>query len=213
MATELNYDLSELGDETATPIILLMMNFKSWPIFVHTGAGVITWNNEDWIGAGDIGVIRASRKSIGLRPARFELALAPILSSYVTQVLSESTWGRLVEMYLGNWNGSGFANDHEPVLFFRGQMGSPKVELGSRKSLVSIEVEDVRGMLERTNGMRSTLLDHNEHEPGDLFYELLPSMMDHTFVFNGEEQQIPVTGRPGYVPSPTRDPTEFLENY
>jgi hypothetical protein len=92
-------------------------------------------------------------------------------------------------MFVGTWSddGTGFVNDRDPELFMRGRMGPVKVEIGPSQSLFSVEVEDIRSMLDRVNGLRSTLLEHNETHADDMFYEFLSSMTDHTFVFNGRD--------------------------
>ncbi len=191
-----NFDVnaSGLAGEGVEPVIFAMMDLVGEPQFLHSSVGAIPWGGEEWYGLGTFGDIESIKDQMGSAPARFRVSLYPVAAEYLSDAINENTWGRLFELYLGNWDGSALVRD--PDLLLRGRMGPPEILIGGSKSSISLVVEDIRGALDRVNGKRATMLDHQVEAPGDTFYSWLPTMMDHRFVFNGRQMSPsgPVTG-------------------
>lgn len=184
-----HFDMAQqlLAAEGAQPIVFAFLDFVGEPVFVHSGVGYITWGGEDWLGLGQFATIEPVREGIELRAATFRMGLSGAMEHLLGEVLNENTAGRLVELYMGSWDEESEALYADPTLIIRGTMGPPEVVLGKGAG-ASIVVEDVRGSLSTMNGRRSSLEDHQEEWPSDLFFEFLPQMIDHTFVFNGERK-------------------------
>lgn len=175
-------DALGLGGEAVEPVVFAMLDFVGDPQFLHSSVGIITWGNEDWYGLGTLGAIEPIKDSIGYAPKRVRLTLSPVAGEYLNEALNEATWGRLCELYLGVWDGDALTRD--PELILRGRMGPPEAMVGPNGA-VSVTVEDIRASLDRVNGLRATILEHQREAPGDDFYKWLPQMLDHRFVFNG----------------------------
>lgn len=183
-----NFNLAQqlLAAEGAQPIVFSMLDFVGEPQFVHSSVGVIPWGGEDWLGLGQFATIEPVKEGIELRSAAFRMVLSGAMEHLLGEALYENTAGHLVELYLGSWDEANARLYADPELIIRGSMGPPEVVLGQGAG-ASIVVEDVRGALASINGLRSSLEDHQEEFPGDLFFEFLAKMIDHTFLFNGRE--------------------------
>jgi hypothetical protein len=181
-----NFDVgaSGLAQEAVEPVAFVFLDFKGDPQFIHSAVGIITWGGEDWAGIGSLGQIESVRDQLGLATSRLRLSLSPVAAEYLNESINENTWGRLCEVFIGNWDGA--ALTREPYLLMRGRMGAPEARIGGQDSSIGITIEDVRGMMDRVNGLRATILDHQAESAGDTFYEWLPKMMDHRFTFNGQ---------------------------
>lgn len=176
-------DASQLGAEASEPVVFCMLDFVGEPQFLHSAVGIITWGGEDWCGVGTLGRVDAVPDKIGYSASRVRLQLSVAATEILGQVINENTWGRLCELWLGNWDSAALVRD--PDLLIRGRMGAPEASIGGKASGISVIVEDIRGMLDRVNGLRSTILDHQREAPADTFYKYLPRMLDHRFIFNG----------------------------
>lgn len=192
-----------LAAEGAQPIVFAFLDFVGDPQFVHSSVGVITWGGEDWLGLGQFASVEPVKEGIELRSAQFRMGLSGAMEHLLGEALNENTAGRLIELYMGSWDEANEGLYADPELIIRGTMGPPEVALGKRSG-ASIVVEDVRGALASVNGRRSSLEDHQEDFPGDLFFEFLPQMIDHKFIFNGKEQG-GIGGRPGDGAPPPGD--------
>jgi hypothetical protein len=184
-----NFNIAQqlLAAEDAQPIVFAFLDFVGDPQFVHSSVGSIPWGGEDWLGLGQFASIEPLREGIELKSASFRMGLSGAMEHLLGEVLNENTAGRLVELYIGSWDEVNERLYADPELIIRGTMGPPEVVLGKGYG-ASITVEDVRGGLASINGKRSTLEDHQEDFPGDLFFEFLPQMIDHKFLFNGQPQ-------------------------
>jgi hypothetical protein len=183
-----NYDIAQqmTAAENTQLIVFGFMDFAGWPLFAGTHAGFITWGGEDWLGLGSWAGVEPIRESIDLDTTKFRLTLATPTQELLGEALYESSGGRRVEIYLGSWRDDDEGLVADPSLIIAGSMGATEVLLG-QQSGVSVMVEDVRASLDKINGRRSTMEDHQVDFPGDRFYEFLSQMMDHRYVFNGEE--------------------------
>lgn len=179
-----NINTTGLAGEAVEHIRFAFLDFVGDPQFLHSGLGVITWGGEDWLGIGAFCEIESVGEQIGIAPSRVRLSLAAQMSDYVGSAMNENTWGRLCELYLGTWDGVGLTMD--PQLEIRGRMGPPEIQMGVSGQRISIVVEDIRAALNRVNGLRASSVDHQVEAIGDTFYSLLPKMLDHKFIFNGQ---------------------------
>lgn len=213
MSERFDINRSGLDQDVIQPILFADLDFEDWPMFAHTGLGVVSWGGMNWLGLGDFVHIEPVNESFELRPTRIKMGMAlpnQDLLRYVTTYVSA---GRRVILYIGNMDGNGQLID-TPNLIFYGVMGPPSLAVGE-ENVVSIEVTDVRDRFGSINGLRASLEDHQETAPGDLFYKWLPKMIDHRFIFNGIRQggggriNQNSTRTPGYRPPPQRGGRTF----
>ena len=179
-----NFDVGahQLGSETQEPIAFCMLDFVGEPHFLHSSVGIIPWGGEDWYGLGQFGGLEPITERIGYAPSRLRLTLTQVSADYLSDSLNENTWGRLCELFIGNWDGSGLVRN--PGLMIRGRMGPVEARLGASGAGLSLPIEDIRATLDRVNGLRSIMADHQLESAGDTFYEWLPKMLDFTYTFN-----------------------------
>lgn len=183
-----NYAALGLDSDAVELVVFAFMDFEGEPSFIHSGVGVLTWANEDWFGLGNFGSVEAINDSMGVgAPSRLRLTLVPVAAEYLNSAVNEKSWGRVCELYLGAVNSEGQLVG-TPELMIRGLMGAPEAVVGGDDGAVSIVVEDVRSLLNRSNGLRATTHDHQQEAPNDMFYQWLPKMTDHKFIFNGTVQ-------------------------
>lgn len=197
-------DVTGMVGEAVELVPFLSLDFIGEPKFLHPGVGIITWGGEDWEGVGGLGTIDAVRDTLGLAPTRVRVSLMDPVAEYLNEALNEATWGRLAELYVAGWDGAALSS--EPTLLIRGRMGPPEIYVGETNK-ISVVIEDVRAMMDRVNGLRSTMLEHQQEAPGDTFYRLLPKMVDHRFIFNGG-----TFGGNNVTPAPTVDPRDRPRN-
>lgn len=172
----------QLGSENQEPVAFCMLDFVGEPMFLHSSVGVIPWGGEDWYGLGQFGGLEPVQERLGYAPARLRLTLTQVAGQYLNDALNENTWGRLCELFVGNWSGTGLVRD--PGLMIRGRMGPVEARIGSKNAGLALPIEDVRATLDRVNGLRAIMADHQISSSGDTFYEWLPKMLDFSYVFN-----------------------------
>lgn len=177
------HSISGMAGEATEHVVMVMFDFVGEPVFVHSGLGYVTAMGEDWLGVGSLGRIEPVKDALGYAPSRVRCTLSNPLAEHLNEALNENTWGRLVEVFWTGWE-NGALSPSTPNLLLRGRMGPPEIYVGE-KNEISVNVEDVRAMMGRINGLRSTLLEHQAEVGSDTFYEMLAKMLDYKFVFNG----------------------------
>lgn len=198
-------DLTGLVGEGSELLIFAMFDFLGEPKFLHSGIGIVPFGGEDWEGVGQFGAIDAVRDNMGFAPTRLRATLVNPVMQYINEALNESTWGRLAELYVGGWDSSSLTAT--PSLLLRGRMGPPEVIVGGA-SQMSVMIEDIRAMMDRINGLRSTILEHQVEAPGDGFFRWMTKMVDHHFIFNGGR-----FGGNNFTPSPSTPNPGTRPNY
>ena len=180
-----NFDVDALGfsAEVLRPILFGKFDFEYWPMFLHTAVGVYRWGERDWIGLGNFVSVDPVEEHFELNPSRLRLGMMLTDPNMLAYVVQEATAGRLCELYAGAIDADGTLIS-TPNLVLSGVMGPASLSVGT-DNVVSVEVTDVRGRFGLINGRRASLEDHQELVVGDLFFEWVPKMIDHTFVFNG----------------------------
>lgn len=179
-----HFDLTGFLGEGVELTAYVMLDFIGEPVFLHSGVGYQSWGSEDWVGVGGLGKLDAMKDALGTAPSRLRLTLNDPVAEYLGEALNERTWGRLAELYVGAWDSTGQVVTTTPNLILRGRMGPPEIYVGEQNQM-SVVVEDIRALMGRVNGLRSTILDHQREAPGDSFFMWLPKMVDFKFVFNG----------------------------
>lgn len=177
-----------LDSDAVELVVFAYLDFEGEPTFIHSALGIISWGNEDWLGVGNFGSVSPVVDALGVAsPSRFKLTLFPVAAELLNSAVNEDTWGRVCEIYLGAVNSDGMLVG-TPELMTRGLMGAPEAVIGDERGSITVTVEDVKSLLNRSNGLRCSLHDHQAQVPGDKFYEWLPRMLDHKFIFNGVVQ-------------------------
>ena len=124
------------------------------------------------------------KEGVDIKPTRATLTLSQVNQEYMNDALNTDTLGRRAEIYFGEIDDEGDI-DGTPDLLLAGTMGTPTIDMDS--GLISIDLEDYRSRLFLFSNKKFNLEDHQVDHPGDMFYEFLPQMLDHRFIFNGRE--------------------------
>lgn len=195
--------------ESGTILLLACFDFESTTMYVHSGVGEITFDGKTWLGLGSLGSIENVEESSRLSSPKIKLSLSGVLQEHIGSALYEKTFNREVSLWLLYLDEDSLSQnidtpDEDPILIFRGMMSSPEVVSGIGSSTVRIIAEDFRARLGFKNKKRFTFQDHQEIASGDLFYEFLPQMQDHKFVFNGKDH-----GGSNRITSPNNPPPDY----
>ncbi len=145
-------------------INLVYLDFPSAPVRLHTAVGKISWQQHDWIGAGNLGSISSVSESLDLQPARVRLGLSGIPSELVRVALDEHYQGRSAKIWIA------LLDAHDaivaPKLIFSGRIDVMQGALGEANG-ISVSLESRMADWQRPRIRRYTKEDQAFEYPAD----------------------------------------------
>jgi len=137
-------------------VVLIMLDWPSGPVRVHSGDGLLSWGGEQWLGVKKFSGI--SLPSEGLGPAmnegRLTLGGDPVRIEEIVAD-AEAATGRLVQAWFGTvTTRSGTTLVGEPFDLWQGvigQIGDTEEWEGDRATAI-VEVEITSGVSQRSRG-------------------------------------------------------------
>lgn len=162
---------------TLRPFILTEFEFPAVTMRLWSGIGILTWNGDDYTGAGRLLQIRPAEETDGLdaNGAVFELSGVP--SDLISAGLTAEYQGRPCRIYVGVLDG-GNNIIADPVNIFTGLMDVMSLDDDPEFPVISLTAESELVVLNKARDRRYTHEDQQIDFPGDLGLEFVPSLQD-----------------------------------
>lgn len=105
----------------------VLLTYADWPgeeIFIHTGAGNISWNGETWLGAGKLVQFQSPEESGGLASSEASVRVAATVEDMLAE-RGKAIRNRAVTVYFATTTTpGGNVLKTDPVVFFTGYFDS-----------------------------------------------------------------------------------------
>jgi hypothetical protein len=168
--------------ELVRPIYLIDMEFTSASIFFWSGVGNLTFNGNDYIGAGDLLNIGSVSETAELQANGATVTLTGIKQSLVTIARDEPYQGRVLSIRLGALDDSGDLIA-SPVIIFSGFMDVMTISDSGDSSTISISVENKLIAFERSSVRRYTNEDQKIDHPSDKGFEFVTKIQEKEIIW------------------------------
>lgn len=173
---------AEVVKPVLQPRFFFEAQFDSGTLRLWTGIGPITWNGEEWTGAGGLVGISELTESQELKAVGFTVTLSGISSSIISIALAEDYQGRPCNVWVGAMNDQGqiIADPHKVS---GGRMDVMEIDDAGETCSVAVQVEGRLIDLERAREHRYEHEDQIALYSGDLFFEYGPSIQEKPIIW------------------------------
>ena len=168
--------------EVVRPIYLIDMEFTSGSIYFWSGVGNLTFNSNDYLGAGDLISIGSVTETSELQANGATVTLTGIKQSLVSIARDEPYQGRPLTIRLGALDDSGDLIA-SPVIIFSGFMDVMTIADEGDFSTISISVENKLIAFERASVRRYTSEDQKIDYPSDKGFEFVTKIQEKEIIW------------------------------
>jgi len=154
--------LAAITADVVYPALLVQLSFAdSSTIYLWSGVGNLTWNNQTWEGVGALGSVGPMTESVATEANNVTLNLSGIPSDLLTECITEVMAPQSsAQVYLCLFDGPGGNILPDPFLAFSGIMDSPEVTDDGKTSTISISLESLLIEMNRAVFRRYTADDN-----------------------------------------------------
>lgn len=144
-----------------------------------TGLGTLSWNEQNWIGEGNLLGIGALEESIEAKAVGFTVSLTGQASSNISLALNSTqrSQGRAGKIWLALFNAQGQLV-LSPILLKRGKLDIARIKDGGESCVIEVQYEDRLIDLRRPRERKYTDQDQRVDYPNDLGFEYVPALQD-----------------------------------
>lgn len=168
--------------EVVRPIYLIDMEFTSGSIYFWSGVGNLTFNSNDYLGAGDLISIGSVTETSELQANGATVTLTGIKQSLVSIARDEPYQGRPLTIRLGALDDSGDLIA-SPVIIFSGFMDVMTIADEGDFSTISVSVENKLIAFERASVRRYTSEDQKIDYPSDKGFEFVTKIQEKEIIW------------------------------
>jgi hypothetical protein len=122
--------MAEIAKPFFWPVVMVYLDWPSGEVWYHTGRGTITWNGNDWIGAGDFAEVSIPEEAPGMAATN---ALCRVIGTFdqIEDAANEEVKNRPGAIYFGvTTTRAGNVLVGDPVNVFYGSMDGTMTEVG-----------------------------------------------------------------------------------
>lgn len=168
--------------EVVRPIYLIDMEFTSGSVYFWSGVGNLTFNSNDYLGAGDLISIGSVTETSELQANGATVTLTGIKQSLVSIARDEPYQGRPLTIRLGALDDSGDLIA-SPVIIFSGFMDVMTIADEGDFSTISVSVENKLIAFERASVRRYTSEDQKIDYPSDKGFEFVTKIQEKEIIW------------------------------
>ena len=178
-----------LHRNTVRLLILVEIQWKDGTTRVHSGLGEIRFNNQTFLGVGDIGKVSVIKQQNGESPSRLNLTLSSFDDSVRGEALSARYVGQPVKLWL-----AALDEDHQieaSQLIWHGAISDGGVTVGTNNQItltVSNRLED----WDKSRADRFTDESQQARHSGDRFFIYVPVMAEYPLYWGSDKASIPL---------------------
>ncbi|GAA0493772.1 hypothetical protein [Pigmentiphaga daeguensis] len=164
---------------------LLEMEFRSGTIYLTNLGFNVTWNGQEYTGAGAVGAVEEIRESAAAEATGLKFTLSGVPSEMVAIALGEHVQGRWARLYTAFWANGAIVAD--PVLEWAGLVDTLAISDGAESATIQVSVESRVVSFKRPNVRRYNNADQQSQYPGDRFFEYVEEMAEKPLVWPSRE--------------------------
>lgn len=147
--------VSEIEGSNLQPIVFFEGEFADGYLRIWTGVGEITWNGEQWQGAGSLLGIDVIQESFDVTAQGIRVSLSGIPTELVSLVLSNVRQNKQGSIWVGFLDDSG-AIIANPALAFVGRLDASNLSDDGAQVTISVSYESKLRDLQRPRDFRYT---------------------------------------------------------
>jgi len=167
---------TELTASELEPFFLIDLEFDSGALYFWTGITPLTFNGNEYIGAGNLLGISPIAETSEIRAVGVNLSLSAIPASLISIALTEAYQGQPVKIRFGALSSGSIVSD--PYLIFDGRMDVMTIDDAGQDASISLSAESRLIDLERPRIRRYTPEDQKAEHPGDTGMDFVPKIQD-----------------------------------
>lgn len=192
------------GANVAYPALLAELEFDSAPLYMWTGLGSLVWDGKTYIGGGNLVGISDIDENQGLEATGIVVSLNGVPSNIVSLAFNESARGRPFKLYLAasipdgellledgdnllTEDGGNFLLEpqivSEPYRIFSGLMDTMQILDSGETSTITVTVESIMIVGQRSKVRRYTKEDQKRIYPNDKGLDFINSLQDKEIVW------------------------------
>ena len=178
-----------LTDDTVRPLMLLEIAFQNGITRMHSGLGEVVFEDQTFLGLGDLGKVSVIRQESGDSPDRLNLTLSGFDDSVRGEALEAKYVGQPVKVWLAVLD-----EDYRiqaSQMIWRGSISDGGVTVGKNNQItltVSNRLED----WDKGRPDRYTDESQNSRHPGDRFFIYVSLMAEYPIYWGSEKSAIPL---------------------
>jgi len=158
------------------PFFLVDLEFDSGTMRFWTGIRPLTWNGNEYIGAGNLIGISQIAETAEVRAVGVSLTMSGFPAEIISIALSEAYQGQPVKIRFGAMSSDAVVAD--PYLVFDGRMDVMTIDDSGSTATVSLSVESRLIDLERPRLRRYTPEDQKTNFPEDTGMDFVPTIQN-----------------------------------
>ena len=172
--------MAALLAQSEIPCALLFTGpFSTGPVYLWTGMGPLSWDDQTWVGIGTLGGLTPSDDGSTVEAKGIAVTLSGIDPTTFSDVLGEFLLGAPMTVYLAGFNGGGLIDS--PIPLFVGRMDQPAMTIGAESAIISINCENRLIDMNTSGERRDTADDQQRDWPGDLGMNFVYALQEKTW--------------------------------
>jgi hypothetical protein len=183
--------LSDAIDEPVVRPALAVRIETPDPVYVWTGAGIVTFddadgNSRDWLGTGGLGSIDTIGESTDGSATGIKVALYDIPAEFRADIADQAVRGVTFEVYVFALNET-YQEIVATKLIWKGRLDDYKITDGG--ATISVEVSgESRAIDQRRPSIKRFTDEYQERKhPGDRFFEMVSQMTEISILWAQDE--------------------------
>jgi hypothetical protein len=169
--------VSQLEASQLSPILMLKAEFPSGTVYFWTGIGTLTWDGNDYVGAGNLLGVSSVEETMGIEAKGATFTLTGISSSILSLALSEEYQNQPITCWKATLDDAG-ALIGDPFIVFKGKMDVLQIDESGESATLSMQCENRLIDLNRTKLRRYTPDDQKVLYPNDRGLDFVASLQE-----------------------------------
>jgi hypothetical protein len=167
---------TELTATELEPFFLIDLGFDSGSLYFWTGITPLTWNSNEYIGAGNLVGISPIAETSEIRAVGVNITMSGLPASLISTALTEAYQGQPVKIRFGAMSSGAVVAD--PYLIFDGRMDVMTIDDTGETATISLSAESRLIDLQRPRISRYTPEDQKAEHPNDTGLDYVPVIQD-----------------------------------
>ena len=173
--------LAALRSDNVPILILVKLEFTSGTVYVCNAGYNFLWDNQVWMGVGNMGSVSAVGEGEELKMYGCTLSLTGLDPDLIAISLSSGYQGKPATIWMAPLN-SNYQILVDPVIIFRGRMDTMPVEL-AETATIQLTVESRLTDWEKPRMRRYNTYDQQLEYPDDKGFEFVTQMAEKEIVW------------------------------
>jgi hypothetical protein len=167
---------TEVEADLVRPFFLVDLEFDSGTLYIWSGLGNLTWNNQTYLGVGDLLSVGTIEETAELGAVGASITLNGLKDDLIQKARDESYQGRAVSIRLGAFDSSA-SIAADPTIIFAGFMDVMTITEGETPS-IQMAIENKLIQFDRSKKRRYTNEDQKTKYPTDKGFEFVTKVQD-----------------------------------